>query len=42
MLNLMKDNVVPVKTFPPIINWQRAFLLGNSLVSYANSLVCIL
>ena len=25
--NLKKDNVVPVNTFPAIINWQFAFLL---------------
>ena len=25
--NLMKDNEVPVHTFPPIVNWQLAFLL---------------
>ena len=23
----MKDNVVPVNTFPPILNWQFDFLL---------------
>ena len=27
MSKLMKDNVVPVNTFPPIINSQFAFLL---------------
>ena len=25
--NLLKDNEVPVHTFPPIVNWQLAFLL---------------
>ena len=27
MSNLMKDNVVPANTFPPIIDWQFTFLL---------------
>ena len=33
MSNLTKDNVVPVKTFPPIINWQFAFF---TFASYTN------
>ena len=27
MSSLMKDNVIPLNTFPPIINWNFNFLL---------------
>ena len=33
----MKDNVLPVNTFPPIINWQFAFFLLQMYYSDVSS-----